>query len=537
MLSKTAHSLIKHRLLGESEALQATQQVQYVSLVHWLVQYQQMDATQIAHCLAQEFNITIFDLDTFDLHTIPQNINQLLIEKHRVLPLFTRDKQLHIAVSDPQHHDALQTFRFHTGLISVPVLVEDDKLHQAIERYLNHFEKNHLAVDAEENLSARLSTVRLVNQIIERAVQQKASDIHFEPYENSFRIRYRRDGVLYKIKSPPMHLAKQMISRLKIMANLDISEQRLPQDGRFKLTIIKQAISFRINTCPTLFGEKIVLRILDPTIASMGIEALGFSEAQQQLFLDAMHKTQGMILVTGPTGSGKTVTQYSALNILNTEQRNISTVEDPVEIYLPGINQVNVNSKINLSFSTALRAFLRQDPDVIMVGEIRDKETADIAMKAAQTGHLVLSTLHTNSAADTLTRLMNIGVAPFTIAASLSLVIAQRLARRLCEHCKTPAEYATTKLLAIGFGEEHLNTLQLFNAKGCQHCLNGYSGRIGIYEMLPINDIISEAILQQTTSKNIAQHAQQQGFLTLQHSALQKMQQGLTSLEEVTRIL
>jgi type IV pilus assembly protein PilB len=372
-------------------------------------------------------------------------------------------------------------------------------------------------------------TVSFINKIIIDAVHKGASDIHFEPYEKNYRIRFRIDGILYEIEKPDILLASRLASRLKIMAGLDIAEKRLPQDGRFH----HEHLSFRVSSCPTLFGEKIVLRILDPKQVVMGIEELGLEAVQKTVLLNSLSAHQGMILVTGPTGSGKTVTLYSALHRLNQAQKNISTAEDPVEIYLSGINQVQVNPKTGLTFATALRAFLRQDPDIMMVGEVRDQETADIAIKAAQTGHLVLSTLHTNSAVETVTRLVNMGIAPFNIATSLKLVIAQRLVRLLCVDCKVPYNYSQSLLKKAGLTETDLKNRVFYQAQGCKNCQEGFKGRIGIFEVLPLSEKISEAILQGGTSLDIAAMAQKEGFTTLYENGLEKVKQGLTSLEEI----
>jgi type IV pilus assembly protein PilB len=382
--------------------------------------------------------------------------------------------------------------------------------------------------------------VRFINKVLLEAIRKGASDIHFEPYEKIYRVRCRIDGILQEVHRPPLDLAARLTARLKVMSRMDISEKRVPQDGRIKLKIsAKRSIDFRVNSLPTLWGEKIVLRILDPTSAQMGVEALGFEPEQKTLYLGTLEQPQGMILVTGPTGSGKTVTLYTGLNILNTPERNISTAEDPVEINLEGINQVHVNTKVGLTFAEALRSFLRQDPDVVMVGEIRDLETAEIAIKAAQTGHMVLSTLHTNSAPETLTRLRNMGVPAFNIATSVSLIIAQRLARRLCEHCKVPVHPPEAALLELGFSQETLPQLQLFDAnlEGCSRCNRGYKGRVGIYEMLRMSSEVAECIMDNGTSIDILKVARQQGFKTLREAGLNKAASGVTSLEEVNRVI
>jgi len=380
--------------------------------------------------------------------------------------------------------------------------------------------------------------VRFINKVLLDAIKRGASDVHFEPYEDKYRVRFRMDGMLRRVATPPTKLSPRLAARLKVMAGLDIAERRVPQDGRIKLALSKKrSIDFRVSTCPTLFGEKIVLRILDPAAARLGIDSLGYEEHQKDLFLDAIHKPYGMVIVTGPTGSGKTVSLYTALNILNTEGRNISTVEDPVEIRVPGINQVAQNIKAGMTFARALRAFLRQDPDVIMVGEIRDLETAEIAIKAAQTGHMVLSTLHTNDAPQSITRLMNMGVAPYNITSAVSLVIAQRLARKLCEKCKKPMQDIPKEaLLREGFKEEELDDLTLFEAVGCQQCNEGYKGRLGIFEVMPITDRIARIILEAGNALQIADQARADGVNDLRESGLNKVREGLTSLEEINRV-
>ena len=379
--------------------------------------------------------------------------------------------------------------------------------------------------------------VRFVNKILLDSIKKGASDIHLEPYEKNFRIRFRSDGILHQIASPPANIANRIISRIKVMSKMDIAERRIPQDGRIKMILSKtRAIDFRVNTCPTLFGEKVVLRILDPTSAQLGIEKLGFEPEQQKLFLQAINKPYGMVLVTGPTGSGKTVTLYTGLNILNNMERNISTAEDPVEITVEGINQVNVNVKAGLSFANALRAFLRQDPDIIMVGEIRDLETAEIAVKAAQTGHLVLSTLHTNDAPQTLNRLMQMGIAPFNIVSAVNLIMAQRLARRLCEHCKTSVTLPDNVLLSIGFKQEELKDLKLYGAAGCELCTNGYKGRVGIYQVMTLSEKMRGLILEGGNAMQLAEQAKSEGINDLRESGLNKVRLGVTSIEEIDRV-
>lgn len=471
-----------------------------------------------------------------------------------------------MAISDPERIDAIVKITNKNGLIIRPVIVESQKLKALIAKLFPNVETTEPATITLNpnknvgNLNSELSdskldkigvqldevnradtsdfpVVRFINKIILDSINRNASDIHFEPFETAYRIRIRVDGVLYELAQPDSALAPRLSARLKVMAGLDISERRVPQDGRFKINLGKgKTIGFRVNTCPTLFGEKIVLRILDPTTVQVGVDGLGFEEAQKSLFLETINKNQGMILVTGPTGSGKTVTLYTALNLLNSAEANISTAEDPVEIYLPGINQVNINPKTGLDFSSVLRAFLRQDPDIIMLGEIRDHETAEIAMKAAQTGHLVLSTLHTNSAAETLTRMENMGTASFNIATSVSLVIAQRLVRQLCQHCKQTVKLNDSVLIKQGFAENELADLVIYKAMGCDQCTAGYRGRIAIFEMLKITSDISDIIMNDGSSVDIHNKAIDNGMIDLRHAGLNKVRQGLTTLEEINRV-
>lgn len=517
--------------------------------------------TVLATLASEEFGLPLIDLASFDPELIPQDaVSTSLIEKHRILPLFSRGNRLFVGQSDPSHIVGIDEIKFNTGMAVEVVLVEEDKLSLALEKLISKADSS--LEDAFDDLDGALDDVgledpdardkendaephpgddapivRFVNKILLDAIREGASDIHFEPYEKRYRVRYRTDGILKEVSKPPINLAGKIAARLKVMSQMDISERRIPQDGRIKMKISKnKAIDFRVNTLPTLWGEKIVLRILDPSSAKLGIDALGYEEDQKQLYLEALSNPQGMILVTGPTGSGKTVSLYTGLNILNVEGTNISTAEDPVEINLEGINQVNVNNKVGLDFATALRSFLRQDPDVVMVGEIRDLETAQIAIKAAQTGHLVLSTLHTNSAAETLTRLANMGVPAFNIATSVSLIIAQRLARRLCNQCKEPAELPREVLLEEGFTQTQLAEGEFFRPVGCQHCSNGYKGRVGIYEVVRLTDPISRIIMEGGNSIEISDTARKEGFADLRTSALKKVAAGVTSLEEANRV-
>jgi type IV pilus assembly protein PilB len=534
-----------------------------ISLVQHLVENQALNATQIADITAHEFGVPLFDLDYLNIANCPAGlVDPGLVNKHMALPVSFKANRLQIAVCDPTNHHTINEIRFNVGATVDAIVVEYDKLKIAVDAYLELGERDlgdalgalddiqldNLDVDnivdvnrQDEETSDEddAPIVRFVNKLLLDAIKRGASDIHFEPYEYTYRIRFRTDGILEEITSPPINMALRFAARLKVMSRMDISERRVPQDGRIKLKISKKrAIDFRVNTLPTQYGEKIVLRILDPSSAQMGIEALGYEPDQQQAYVDTLHEHQGMILVTGPTGSGKTVSLYTGLNILNTAERNISTAEDPVEINMEGINQVQVNARVGLTFAEALRAFLRQDPDVVMVGEIRDLETAEIAIKAAQTGHMVLSTLHTNSAPETLTRLLNMGVASFNVATSVSLIIAQRLARRLCTHCKEPFEDIPEKVLKEeGFENISIpfNEIQIFRANGCDKCVHGYKGRVGLYEVLTVSPAISKLIMEGGNSLEIAELGKQEGFRTLRQAALKKTAEGIISLEEANR--
>ncbi|MCG8315474.1 MAG: type IV-A pilus assembly ATPase PilB [Pseudomonadales bacterium] len=558
-ISGLAKRLVRDSLVAQDVAEQATKAAneKKIPFITQLVQSNAVAPRDIALAAADEFGSPLVDLDSIASDAIPTElVNEKLIRKHRALPLFKRGTRLFLAICDPTNLPALDEIKFNTGLNTEAVVVEEDKLDAAIETYLESQDTtlqdmgdadlDDLDIEAGEDEKAADTTtdvaddapiVRFVNKILLDAIKLGASDIHFEPYEKSYRIRLRADGILQEVATPPVNLAGKLAARLKVMSRLDISERRIPQDGRIKLKLSKsRAIDFRVNTLPTLFGEKIVLRILDPDSAKLGIDMLGYEPNQKQLYMDALEQPQGMILVTGPTGSGKTVSLYTGLNILNTPERNISTAEDPAEINLEGINQVNVNTKVGLDFSSALRAFLRQDPDIVMVGEIRDLETANIAIKAAQTGHLVLSTLHTNSAPETLTRLRNMGVPAFNIATSVSLIIAQRLARRLCGHCKEPMNIPNEVLLEEGFKESDIGSFKVYGPKGCDKCNSGYKGRVGIYEVVKVTDKLSRIIMEDGNSIEIADAARKEGFNDLRTSGLLKVMQGVTSLEEVNRV-
>ena len=555
-------SLIRAGIIQDDQSglLQERARNEKKTLVTYLIDNDIITSAQLAELCEQEYGIPLLDLDAFDLSEIPQKyLNAKLIEKHHALPIYTQGNTLYIAVSDPTNVTALEDFGFTFSLHTEALLVDERKLQYAIGRILepteDEFSKSmgddaigeldvgdvddaRLQETAETNSEDDAPIVKYINKVLIDAVRRGASDLHFEPYEKKYRIRFRIDGILYEIATPPVNLSNRFSARLKVMARLDIAERRLPQDGRIKLRLAKnKSIDLRVSTLPTMWGEKVVLRILDSSAASLNIDMLGFDDKQKKLYLDTLAKPQGMILVTGPTGSGKTVSLYTGLNILNTSELNISTAEDPVEINLPGVNQVQINPKAGLSFASALRSFLRQDPDVVMVGEIRDLETAEIAIKAAQTGHLVLSTLHTNSAAETLTRLLNMGVPAFNVASSVTLIMAQRLARRLCPHCKQPHHIPDSELLEMGYTQNEVSEgITLYKPIGCDQCSNGYKGRVGIYEMLPMSESIANLIMEGGNSLQIADMAIKEGMLTLYRSGLEKARTGLTSLAEINRV-
>ncbi|KUM41460.1 type IV-A pilus assembly ATPase PilB [Pseudomonas sp. EpS/L25] len=556
MLSGLARQLVDAQLLAEPAAQQALVKAKQakVPLVTYLVQQRLVQSRPLAELAAQEFGVPFLDLAAIDKDQLPKDIvNEKLMQQHHFLPLSKRGNKLFIALSDPTNQQAINDVSFGSKLAVEVVLVEDDKLHQAIEKYLDggtgglDLGDIDLEVDLEGGERPQEAVagtdaddapvVKFVNKMLLDAIKKGSSDLHFEPYEKMYRVRFRTDGVLHEVARPPVQLVSRISARLKVMSNMDISERRKPQDGRVKLKVSKtKSIDFRVNTLPTLWGEKIVMRILDSSSAQMGIDALGYEDAQKQLYLQALKQPQGMILVTGPTGSGKTVSLYTGLNILNTDDINISTAEDPVEINLEGINQVNVNPRQGLDFSQALRAFLRQDPDVIMVGEIRDLETAEIAIKAAQTGHMVMSTLHTNSAAETLTRLRNMGVPAFNLATSVNLIIAQRLARKLCNKCKRVHEVPHEALLAEGFREDEVGSFTLYQPIGCEECNAGYRGRVGIYEVVKITPALQQMIMEEGNSIEISVRMRAEGFNDLRRSGLVKAMQGITSLEEINRV-
>ncbi|MCU4630161.1 type IV-A pilus assembly ATPase PilB [Acinetobacter variabilis] len=525
-------------------------------IVAYLVSHHNLSPTTIAETISVEFGEPLFDIGAYDPGQIlREDIDEKLITKHRILPIYKNANVLYVATSNPTNIEATDAIRFATKLNIETVIVEHNKLEKLIEQ--NFTEESTFDFDDDFDLDVDVDTadptkeedekdkgeeapiVKYINKLLIDAIRMGASDLHFEPYEKMYRVRYRVDGVLRQIATPPLQLANLLASRLKVMSQMDISEKRVPQDGRIKLKLSKnKAIDFRVNSLPTLFGEKLVLRILDPSSAMLGIDALGYEPEQKELFMEALDKPQGMLLITGPTGSGKTVSLYTGLNILNREDTNISTAEDPVEINLQGINQVNVNNKVGLTFAAALKSFLRQDPDIVMVGEIRDLETAEIAIKAAQTGHMVMSTLHTNSAPETLTRLRNMGVPSFNIATSVNLVIAQRLARRLCSQCKKPADIPKQSLLEMGFTEADLQSpeFQIYEPVGCNECREGYKGRVGIYEVMKVTPEISRIIMEDGNAIEIAEASARAGFNNLRRSGLVKVMQGVTSLQEVNRV-
>ncbi len=530
---------------------------QYRSIPEFLVAEKMIKQDALASFCFRSFSLPFFDLENFDISTIPSDlITEKLMRKHHIIPLAKKGRTAFVATADPTDNQALEDFAFNSGFQTEPVVVECFKLLDTLEKIFeqtgDNLEITDLDVKAFGDLELDESDeftdedipekddapiIVYINKILMDAIRKGASDLHFEPYEKMYRIRFRIDGMLHEIARPPVSLATRMSARLKVMSKLDVEEKQLPQDGRIKLKITnKKSIDFRVSTLPTLWGEKLVMRILDSSSAMLGIEVLGYEQEQQAQYLKALQQPQGMILVTGPTDSGKTVSLYTGLNILNTEQTNISTVEDPVEINLPGINQVNINTKAGLDFPAALRSFLRQDPDVLMVGEISDLETAEVAIKAAQTGHLVLSTLHTNSAPETLTRLSNMGVPTYNIASTVSLVIAQRLARRLCNQCKAPEHLPEIELRKQGFTIEQIPTMTLYKAKGCDHCTDGYKGRVGIFQVMPISDEMAKIILADGNAIEIAAQAQKENIIDLRQAAVQKAAHGLTSLSEINRV-
>jgi type IV pilus assembly protein PilB len=558
--SGLAWRLVRDQLISEETAHNAFREAlkHHQPFVQYLVEQKLLDSRRIAMAATEEFGVPLLDLEAIDLGDLPIGlVDERLVRKHRALPIFRRGNRLFLAVSDPTNHRALEEIRFNTGLATDAVLVEESKLAVAIDKAIEAQDTTISAIldtdldnldiatneDEQQRADSELNVddapiVRYVNKILIDAIAGGASDIHFEPYEKHFRIRFRQDGMLREVATPPINIAARLVARIKVMSRVNIAERRIPQDGRIKLKLGRHRdIDFRVNTLPTLYGEKVVLRILDSGSALVGIDNLGLDANQKAAFLRAIKKPYGMILVTGPTGSGKTVSLYTALDILNKPEVNISTVEDPVEIQMPGINQVNMNPKTGLTFAAALRAFLRQDPDIIMVGEIRDLETAEIAVKAAQTGHLVLSTLHTNDAPQSLTRLANMGVAPFNIASSVLLIMAQRLARRLCPHCKAPEDIPREALEEEGFDRSDIEEgLKIYRAVGCGHCANGYRGRIGIFQVMSVSDEMGRLIMEGGSAIQLAAQARREGISDLRQSGLVKVAAGMTSLEELNRV-
>ena len=560
-LNGLARRLVGSNLLDEASAENACVQAnkKNKTLLAWLIKNNSADPASLASAAAEEYGIPLIDISAFDLSQAPLSlVSEALIDKHQALPLHLRGNQLFIGLKDPTDHEVIDEIAFSSGFHVEPILVSASQLAPAIERAMESTSPAFDEFDDEDEGLEKLGydmqadgdneeagsdpavdetpVVRFINKVLLDAIRKGASDIHFEPYETRYRIRYRLDGVLKNVAGPPIQMSRRLSSRLKVMAGLDIAEKRVPQDGRIKMNLSRsKSIDFRASTCPTLFGEKVVLRILDSAATRLGIEQLGFDENQQKQFNEMVQKPYGMVLVTGPTGSGKTVTLYTALNILNDEGRNISTVEDPVEIRVGGINQVAQNTKQGLTFARALRAFLRQDPDVIMVGEIRDLETAEIAIKAAQTGHLVLSTLHTNDAPQSITRLMNMGVPTYNITSAVNLVIAQRLIRTL-HICKQKHDLPREALLLAGFEKEDLDDLNIYKPIGCPECNEGYRGRSGVFEVMPITDEIARIILEEGNAMRITEQARKEGIIDLRQSALNKVAAGITDLIEINRV-
>ncbi len=556
-LGGLARRLVADGVLAEDKAKEAQSKAQKagISIVSQIVDDKLAPPSKVAHSASNAFGVPMLDLGAVDLDAeIAKLVSEKLMRQHRILPLFKRGKRLYVGIADPTNLPALDSIKFATNLATEAIVVEEDKLLKMIDTALSAQQSSsmnvedadleNLEVEGGEELEVDIATagdvddapiVRFVNKIMLDAINQGCSDIHFEPYEKIYRIRYRKDGELRIVATPPVQMGGRLAARVKVMSKLDLAERRIPQDGRIKLHLSKtKAIDFRVSTCPTLFGEKICARILDPSSAQLGIDALGYEPEQKESYLSALKQPQGMILVTGPTGSGKTVSLYTGVNILNTEDINISTAEDPAEINLPGVNQVNVNPKVGLTFAAALKAFLRQDPDVILVGEIRDLDTAEIALKAAQTGHLVLSTLHTNDAPQTIVRMMNMGIPAYNLASTLTLIIAQRLARGLCKHCKRPANIPREELIKNGFTAAELDApdTRIMEAVGCDQCDNGYKGRTGIYQVMPFSEEMGRIIMEGGNAMNIAEQAAKEGVKDLRQSALRKVLAGKIDLAQ-----
>jgi len=556
-LSGLARALVQAGRIkeAEAEALLAQAAVTKTTFIEQLITARKASSREIARFASDTFGYPLLDLNSFaDAHIQKTAIDRKLIASHRVVPLHKRGNRLSIAIADPTNLRALDEIRFQTGMALDPVIVDESqlaplvaKLSESTEDVLRNLASEDINLEFTDELTAAqpeeasslevddAPVVRFIQKMMLDAINDGASDIHFEPYEKSYRIRFRTDGILREIASPPLAIKEKIASRIKVISRLNIAEKRVPQDGRMRLVLSKsRTIDFRVSTLPTMFGEKIVLRILDPNSATLGIDALGYEADQKVLLLEAIHRPYGMVLVTGPTGSGKTVSLYTCLNLLNRPGINISTAEDPVEISLPGVNQVGIDDRQGMTFPVALKAFLRQDPDIIMVGEIRDLETAEISVKAAQTGHMVMSTLHTNDAPSTLTRLMNMGLPTFNIASSVLLITAQRLVRRLCT-CKRPLHAPTEALLNAGFTEADLDGgWTLFGPGECERCQNsGYKGRVGVYQVMPVSEEIQRLIMANGSALDIADQAHREGVNDLRRSGLLKAKQGLTSLEEV----
>jgi len=547
-LGGLAGRLVTEGVVDESTAAKVQEDAEKngESFVLSLLATKGVDSERFSIVASEDFGIPLVDVDSveIDQDTVAL-VSEKLMTKHKVLPLYKRGRRLFLAIVDPTNTSGLDEIKFHTGMGVEPILVDSSKLtlkmDDAISASDTSFadlagddglddidissEEDHASQDNSDAEDIDTPVVRFVNKLLLDSLNKGASDIHFEPYETTTRVRFRIDGVLHEIASPPVSMAGRLVARIKILSKLDIAERRIPQDGRMKMRLSKKrSIDFRVSTLPTLFGEKVVIRILDADITTLGIEVLGFEPDQQALYEESIQRPYGMVLVTGPTGSGKTVSLYTALGILNTVERNISTAEDPVEINVPGINQVNINDKANLTFANALRAFLRQDPDVIMVGEIRDLETAEIAVKAAQTGHLVLSTLHTNDGPSTITRLLNMGVEPFNVASSVHLILAQRLGRKLCEHCKAPVDIPEKALLSAGFKQEQLEGLVIHAPVGCDNCTGGYKGRVGIFQIMPVSETTAELIMKGATALDIEKQIESEGIYGLREAGLKKNQ-------------
>ncbi len=559
-LSGLARKLVVDGLMEESAASEAFQDAlkKKQPFVTYLVENKLADSLKIAQAAAEEFGVPLLDINAVELDPdTTKLLKEELIRKHNALPLYKRGKRLYIAVSDPTNLQALDEIKFAVGMNTDAILVEEDKLAKAIERMVEAADTGLGDMDdddfddlegldtdddkAEEEIDTEVDdapVVRFVNKVLLDAIKKGASDIHFEPYEKYYRVRLRMDGVLVEVAKPPTALALKIAARIKVMSRLDVSERRVPQDGRIKLKLSKnKSIDFRVSTCPTIWGEKTVMRILDSSSAQLGIDMLGYEEDQKNLFLENLHKPYGMFLVTGPTGSGKTVSLYTGINILNQTEVNISTAEDPVEINLPGINQVQVDEKTGLTFAKALKAFLRQDPDIILVGEIRDFETGGIALKAAMTGHMVMSTLHTNDAPQTLTRMQDMGMPVFGIATAVNLIVAQRLARRLCKNCIKPMEVPNEVLLEEGFTEKQLEAgVKISEAEGCDQCNAGYKGRTGIYQVMPVSEAMRRLIMDGATAIQLADQSRAEGIPDVRQSALKKVAAGIIDMKEVNRV-